>query len=237
LHRILVTVCARGGSKGVKGKNVRILNGKPLISYTIKQALNWDKASRVVVSTDSEEIASIGRGCGAEVPFIRPSDLATDRAGKVPVIRHTFLESERVYREKYDIIVDLDVTAPIRTIQDLDSALELFDVKSPKTLFSVVVAHKNPYFNMVEIDKQGKAHLSKRPVDPVLRRQDAPTVYSMNASIIMFARDFLLDESNLSAQSDNSIPYVMDEIASIDVDREIDLKFIEFLIKEGLAVL
>jgi len=237
LHRILVTVCARGGSKGVKGKNVRLLNGKPLISCTIKQALDWGKASRIVVSTDSEEIANISREYGAEVPFIRPSDLATDRAGKVPVIRYALLESERVYREKYDIIVDLDVTAPIRTIQDLDSALELFDVKSPKTLFSVVAAHKNPYFNMVEIDKQGKAHLSKRPVDPVLRRQDAPTVYSMNASIIMFARDFLLDESNLSAQSDNSIPYVMDEIASIDVDREIDLKFIEFLIKEGLAFL
>lgn len=237
MHRILVTVCARGGSQGVKGKNIRLLNGKPLISYTIAQALNWDKASRVVVSTDSEEIASIGRGYGAEVPFIRPNDLATDRAGKVSVIRHALLESERIYKEKYDIIVDLDVTAPIRTIQDLDSALELFDVKNPKILFSVVAAHKNPYFNMVEIDRHGKAHLSKIPVDPVLRRQDAPAVYSMNASIIMFRRDFLLDESNCSAQSDNSIVYEMSEFAGIDIDREIDFKFIEFLVKEGVVVL
>lgn len=237
MGRILVTICARGGSKGVKGKNIRLLNKKPLISYTIEQALKWDKTSRVIGSTDSEKIASICRRYGAEVPFIRPNNLATDTVGKVPVIRHALLEAERIYKERYDIIVDLDVTAPIRTIHDLDSALELFNLKNPKTLFSVVIAHKNPYFNMIEIDEKGKAHLSKRTSDPVLRRQDAPPVYSMNASIIMFARDYLLDESNVSAQSDNSIPYVMDEIASVDIDREVDFRFIEFLVDEGLAVL
>lgn len=237
MHNILVTICARGGSKGVKGKNIRLLNDNPLVYYTIKVAIGWDKASRIVVSTDSEEIAKIAKDCGVEIPFIRPSELATHTAGKVPVIRHALVESERIYNEKYNIIIDLDVTAPIRKVQDLDKALELFIDKRPKTLFSVVHAHKNPYFNMVEIDKKGKAHLSKNLGKPILRRQDAPKVYNMNASIIFFSRDFLIDESNNSAQSDDSIVYIMDELASVDIDREIDFSFIEFLIKEGIIVL
>lgn len=236
-NNILVTVCARGGSKGVKGKNVRLLNKKPLIYYTIKQALEWSKARRVVASTDLKYIAKIAKECGAEVPFIRPAELATDTAGKIAVIRHAFLEAESIYNEKYDIIVDLDVSAPVRTVQDLDRALELFVTRRPKTLFSVVPAHKNPYFNMVEIDGDGKAHLSKKPDRPILRRQDAPKVYNMNASIFFFSRDYLLSEHNKSAQSDNSIVYVMDELASVDIDREIDFMFIEFMINKGFIVL
>ncbi len=237
LDNILIVVCARGGSKGVKGKNVRLLNGKPLIYYTIKQALEWGKAKHVVISTDSEHIAKIAEECGAEIRFIRPAELATDTAGKLPAIRHAMLEAERIYNEKYSTILDLDVTAPVRTLQDLDNALKLFNQKKPKILFSVVPAHKNPYFNMVELDKEENAYLSKKPDKPILRRQDSPNVYNMNASIIIFSRYFLLDENNISAQSDNSIVYIMNELASMDIDREIDFMFLEFLINKGLVVL
>jgi len=237
MDNILVTICARGGSKGVKGKNICLLNGKPLIYYTIKQAIDWSKASHVVVSTDSEEIAKVAKEHGAEVPFMRPSELANDAMAKLPVIRHTLIESEKFFKEQYDMVVDLDPTSPIRTIRDLNNALELFITKKPKTLFSVVPARKNPYFNMVELNKEGRAHIVKTPQTSVHCRQDAPKVYDMNACIYFFQREFLLDETNTTVQSDNTVVYKMGELSGVDIDREIDFKFIEYLIENGFVTL
>jgi CMP-N-acetylneuraminic acid synthetase len=123
---ILITICARGGSKGVKGKNIRNLNGHPLIYYTIKQALEWGKAKHVIVTTDSKEIAQIAKDCGAEVPFLRPKKLATDTAPTLPVLKHALLECEKIYGEKFDILIDLPVTAPVRTIKDFENAYKIF---------------------------------------------------------------------------------------------------------------
>lgn len=234
MNNFLITICARGGSKGVKNKNIRDLNGHPLIYYTIKQALGWGKAKHIVVSTDSEEIAEIAKKYGAEVPFIRPVELATDTAGKVAVIRHALIASEKIFNQKYDFVMDLDVTSPVRTIQDLDNVLNLFLQKKPKTLFSVVNAHRNPYFNMVEETAEGKVILSK--TGNFVRRQVAPKVYDMNASIYIYQREYLLDKPNEGAISDNSIIYLMNE-TSKDIDSEIDFKFIEFLIKMGIISL
>lgn len=235
MNNLLITICARGGSKGVKGKNVRNLNGKPLIYYTIKQAQKWGKAKHIVVSTDSEEIVHVARNFGVEVPFVRPADLATDTAGKVGVIRHALISSEQIFGEVYDVVMDLDITSPIRKISDLENAFNLFLEKTPKTLFSVVDAHRNPYFNMVEEDKYGKVHLCKQ--GNFARRQDAPKVYDMNASIYIYDRQYLLDEKTVSSISDSSIIYLMDEIARTDIDSELDFKFIEFLIKEDIISL
>ena len=119
MDNLLITICARGGSKGVKGKNTRSLVGKPLICYTIKQAKEWGRGKHIVVSTDSEEIAQVAKEFGVEVPFIRPAELATDISGKISAIRHAFIASEKIYREKYDMVMDLDVTSPIRKVSDL----------------------------------------------------------------------------------------------------------------------
>ncbi|EKD89922.1 MAG: Acylneuraminate cytidylyltransferase [uncultured bacterium] len=234
MNNILITICARGGSKGVKGKNIREILGKPLIYYTIKQAKEWSKDTRIIVSTDSEEIAVFARQFGAEVPFIRPAALATDTAAKVPVLRHALNYCEEFYKEKYDCVMDLDVTSPVRKISDLENSLKLFTKKNPKTLFSVVPAHRNPYFNMVEETNDGKAVLSKK--GDFVRRQDAPKVYDMNASIYIYDRDYLINEENNSSISDNSIVYVMNEISK-DIDSETDFRFIEFLVKEGIISL
>lgn len=235
MPKLLLTICARGGSKGVKGKNVRNLSGNPLIYYTIKQAKDWGKADRIVVSTDSEEIANVAKKYGVEVPFMRPKILATDKASKSGAIRHAFLASEKIFNEKYEMVMDLDATSPIRKTVDLDKALTLFLKKRPKTLFSVVPARRNPYFNMVEEDKNGKVKLSKK--GNFQRRQDAPKVYDMNASIYIYDRNYLLDEKNTSPISDDSVAYVMDEISRTDVDSEVDFKYIEFLVKEKLVLL
>ena len=127
--KILLTICARKGSKGVKNKNIRFLLGKPLIAYSIDQALNWGRASHVVVSTDSKEIAEIAKSFGAEVPFIRPANLAQDRSPKLPVLRHALLECERIFQQKYDIIVDLDPTSPLRTSNDIEGCYSIFRLK------------------------------------------------------------------------------------------------------------
>lgn len=237
MDSILLTICARGGSEGVKGKNIKNLNGRPLISYTINQGIKWGKAKRVIVSTDSDAIVSIAKEYGAEVPFMRTKELATSQAGKLPVIRDALLQCEAIYNEKYSIIIDLDVTAPIRTLNDLDNCLLQFNKGGYDSLFSVVEAHKNPYFNMVEKNKDGKIKLSKKSDQTYVRRQDLPKVYSLNASIYFYRRDYILNKNNISPLSNNCSIYVMNDISGIDIDREIDYRYIEFLIKEKMVAL
>lgn len=235
MGEILVVVAARGGSKGLPGKNTRPLAGKPLIAYSIQQALDWKRAKHVVVSTDSVEIAEIARRYGAEVPFMRPQELATDSARKELALRHALLKCEELYRENYEILVDLDVTAPVRTVADLENCLELFRRERPKTLFSVVRSHKNPYFNMVEENHDGRIEICKKRNGYLWRRQDAPIVYAMNASIYFYDRNYLVTSENPSPFSDHTRIYVMSDFSGVDIDRGIDFQFIEFLVKEGVV--
>lgn len=229
---VLLTIAARGGSKGVKNKNIRKIGGVPLIAISIQQAKAWGKAERIVVTTDSPEIAEVAKDAGAEVPFLRPPELATDEIGKIPALRHALLESEKFFGMNFDTIVDLDPTAPIRTIEDIENSYQLFKDRKCKSVFSAVLAHKSPYFNMVEVDSSGFAHLSK-VAGTISRRQDAPKVYSMNASIYVYQRDYLIDPKTVSAISSRSVVYEMAEISGVDIDREIDFKFVEFLISSG----
>lgn len=231
---ILITICARGGSKGVKNKNIRMLLGKPLITYSIETAQKWGIAERIVVSTDSKEIAEIALSFGAEVPFLRPDELASDTSPKLSAIRHALIHSEKYFNERFDVVVDLDATAPLRSIKDLDKGFALFQKYQPKTLFSVVPARRNPYFNMVEELEDGKAILCKNLPDSVVRRQDAPKVYNMNASIYFYRRDYVLDIENVNAMSDDTRILVMDEETGFDIDSELDFKLIEFLAREKL---
>ncbi len=231
-ENILLLIAARGGSKGIKDKNIRPMANQPLIAYTIRQAIRWGKADQIVVSTDSTKIARIATRYGAVAPFKRPSHLSTDTAPKGRVIQHALRQCEKIYGKKFDILVDLDVTAPIRRIQDLDRCLAVFRQRRPNTLFSVTKSHKNPYFNMVEVDGNGFARICKSLKNKFLRRQDAPRVFDLNASIYFYSRDYLLKPGNPHAISKRSIAYVMDDSSGIDIDREIDFKFVEFLLKE-----
>lgn len=225
--RILGTICARGGSKGVKDKNIKELNGKPLIAHTIEYFKRWGKAEKIVCSTDSEKIANIAKKYGAELPYMRPSELATDNAFKLNVIQHIVKFVEQQDNIKYDIIVDLDPTAPLRKKVYLEEAYNKFIKSNVNNLYSVNRARKNPYFNMVELNEKGYAYLCKR--SNVIRRQDTKPVYELNASIYIYKRDFLLQTNTL--HSDKTIIYEMPDIASIDIDSELDFKFVEFLLK------
>ncbi len=232
---VLITICARGGSKGVKDKNIRLLAGKPLIAHTINLAKNWTKASKIICSTDSPIIADIAKKYGVEVPFLRPAELATDHAGKLDVIRHALMESEKIYNTTYEVIFDLDVTNPFRSIDDLNHCLNLFREKNPETITSVSLARRNPYFNLVELKEDGFAQLSKYLRKEVLRRQDAPPVYEENSAIKVFSRQFLLDKSRKTNLSSEKVAiYLMNKDFAVDIDTELDFKFIEFLFERGV---
>ena len=232
---ILITVCARAGSKRIKNKNLIPLAGKPLILYTIEIAKKWGKAKRIICSTDSDEIAKIARENGIEVPFQRVQELSSDTAGKVEVIRDALKRSEEIYSEKFDLVIDLDATSPLRTTKDLDKCLEIFNEKHPEVIFSVTRARRNPYFNMVELNKEGYVTLSKQSNKPLLRTQDAPQVYDMNASIYFYSRDFLLDKKNGSPlSSKKTLMHVMDDVSAFDIDGKHELQYIEYLISNGV---
>lgn len=227
---VLVTVCARGGSKGLPNKNIAVVGGLPLIAHTIRQAKSWGKAARVVVSTDSEQIAEVARAHGAEVPFLRPAALATDGASKLHALTHALRESERVFGQKFDVVLDLDPTAPIRKPGDLDRALEIFLTAGKPVCYSVTRARKNPYFNVVERSKDGKVSLSKRLDAAVFRRQDAPEVWEMNAAMYVYARDFLLSDPTTFWDVETEIIPMAPECA-FDIDSERDRVIVEALMK------
>ena len=224
---LLCTIGMRGGSKGVPNKNMRLLHGKPLMAYTIEQAKESGLFEHIVVSTDSEQIAEIARTHGAEAWFLRPPELATDEAAKLPAIRHVLLESEKQYNKKFEVICDLDVTSPLRFAIDITNAYEQFKTENADILISAAPSRKNPYFNMVEVT-DGRVKLVKdNENDNPIRRQDAPKVYDMNASIYFYQRNALLTCKTLI--TDKTSLYVMPEDRSIDIDSELDFEFVDFI--------
>lgn len=226
--KVLATICARGDSKGIPGKNIRLLGGKPMIIYTIEVAQRCKLIDRVIVSTDDTEIAKIARASGAEVPFLRPKELATNSMSKLPVIKHAigFLEAKLGYSP--DIVVDLDPTSPLRTEKDIESCIRMVE-EGADNVFSVIEARRNPYFNMVEII-DGKVQLVKRPARVVSRRQDAPRVYEMNASIYVWKREALMNNDSIFLEKTKV--YIMPKWA-IDIDDETDFEFVEFILRKG----
>ena len=230
---ILCTICARGGSKGVKNKNIRELMGKPLIAYTIEQAKASKLFKYIVVSTDSDEIANIAKEYGAEVFFKRNAEMASDTAGKLDVIKDAFRRSEEYYNTPFDYLVDLDATAPLRNIEDIINSFKQFKENDNDNLITAMPSRRSPYFNLVEQDKNYNVYLSKKLETPILRRQDAPKTYDMNASIYIWKRDAILNENSIFLEKTGL--YVMPEERSIDIDSELDFKFVEFLIREKNA--
>lgn len=230
--QIIATICARTGSKGVPGKNIRILLGKPLLAYTIETALKCSLIDKVVLSTDSDKIAEIGKNYGAEAPFLRPSEMATDFVPKFPAIKHSVAFIEDLNHKRYDIIVDLDPTSPLRNVDDITNCIDLLIKSKADSVITCCEAYRNPYFNMLELNDSGYAHLSKKADKIIYRRQDAPKVYSMNASIYAMWRDLFFEK--MTFITDKTKVYLMPEERSIDIDREIDFKLVELLMKERI---
>lgn len=232
-YKVLCTICARSGSKGVKKKNIKPINGKPLIAYTIEQAKKSELFDHIVISTDSDGIAAIAKDYGAEVFFKRSTEMASDKAGKLDVIRDAFQKSEEYYRVKYDYLIDLDATAPLRKVEDIIQSFEQFLNNCNDNLITAAPSRRSPYFNLVEVSKEGNVRLSKKLDDAIIRRQDAPKSYDMNASIYIWKRNVILNSDTLFLEKTGL--YVMPEERSVDIDTELDYRFVEFIMKENNA--
>jgi CMP-N,N'-diacetyllegionaminic acid synthase len=224
----IITICARGGSQGVPGKNIRPLFGKPLIAWTIEQALACPNIDAVYVSTDCESIAEVACQYGAKVPFLRPAAMATNDAPKIPVIRH-LVEWVHTNVGEVEIVVDLDPTSPLREVSDIVACINMLE-KSTDVVITGYESDKNPYFNMVELSNDGYAQLVKPPASEVFGRQSAPKVYSMNGSVYVWHR--LTLEKGLWGGKAGL--HVMPRERSIDIDSPIDFKLVELLMREKI---
>jgi CMP-N,N'-diacetyllegionaminic acid synthase len=226
----LCTICARGGSKGVPGKNLRRLLGKPLIAHSIEQARDCGLFGAIAVSSDSDEILEASRRSGADVLVRRPAELATDAAPKVPAIRHCVATAERELGRSFALFADLDATSPLRLPQDIAGAVRLLEERGASSVITGAPARRSPYFNLVELDARGVPHLSKEPQRPIERRQDAPRCYDMNASIYVWRRDAFF--RNPAVFYDDTLLFEMPPERSIDIDSELDFEIVEMLMRK-----
>lgn len=225
----LCTICARGGSKGVKGKNLRPLLGRPLIAHSIEQAKETGLFTAVAVSSDSDALLQAAKTAGADILVRRPDEMATDAAPKLPAIRHCLLEAEARLELEFDVFADLDATSPLRLPEDIAGAVQLLETRGVSNVITGAPARRSPYFNLVELDANGVARLSKQLEHPVERRQDGPRCYDMNASIYVWRRDRFLAHPALFYT--DTLLFEMPEERSVDIDNELDFDMVRLILE------
>ena len=232
MPKILITICARGGSKGIPGKNTKPINGLPLIGYSIEMARAFQQkypTTDLVLSTDSMAIQQVAAELGLPTNYTRPAELANDTAGKIAALRHVWQHQEQMQGVHYDYVLDLDVTSPLRTLADLEAGLALIDNNpAALNLFSVSLPHRNPYFNMVEAQPNGYFATVRKLESAVLSRQQAPQVYDINGSFYFYRRLFF-EIGSESAITDRTMVYEMPHVC-FDLDEPIDFDFLEYLL-------
>lgn len=229
----LCTICARGGSKGVKDKNLRDLAGIPLIAHSILQAKDSGLFAAIAVSSDSSDILHTAERYGAHCLVERPLDLATDHAPKLPAIKHCIESAEKMMGKMYDVTVDLDATSPLRLPEDIIQAVALLETSGVSNVITGMPARRSPYFNLVELNAEGQVRLSKPPATAVFRRQDSPKCYDLNASIYVWRRSAVAE--HFAVLNDDTMLYIMPEERSIDVDSELDFEFVRFVMERRAA--
>ena len=225
----IALICARGGSKGLPGKNIRPLGGKPLISWAINTAKKVDRISKIIVSTDCDGIARIAKENGAEVPFIRPSDLAKDNSPEWLVWKHALEYLSKNKQMEIDGLVVIPPTAPLRNVDDINNCLDEFEKGKVDIVITVSEAQRNPYFNMIVNNKDGYSSLVIQPESRITRRQDAPVVFDMT-TVAYVVRPQFLNESN-SIFSGRVRSVCIPRERAIDIDTLLDFKVAESLIK------
>jgi CMP-N,N'-diacetyllegionaminic acid synthase len=219
---------ARGGSKGVPRKNIRPLLNKPLIAYSIENALKSKLFSHVIVSTEDEEIAKISKKFGAEVPFMRPKNLAKDTTGMAEVLVHAVTALNSLGYD-FDIFVNRDCTVPFLRNSDIASSIKLLKKSKCDAVYGVYVQHFNPYFNMMEIDSNGFLKFSKKMKIKPTRRQDAPPVYQLNGLFTYNTKQFMKYKNQYPPKG---LPIVIPSETGLMIDTELEFKTAEMIMKE-----
>lgn len=224
--KILALIPARGGSKGIKDKNIRLLNNQPLIAYTIQAADESEYVDDIIVTTDSERIAEIAKKYGAEVPFIRPEKLADDKAKTIDAVLHAIYFLKKLGR-KYDILCLLQPTSPLRNGMDIDNAIKVFEENNEKGVVSVSEVNEHPVL-MRKINNKGKMEKLVKE-NSTIRRQDLKKIYRVNGGIYINKVENINEKTSFN---DNEIPYIMMESHSVDIDEMKDFVVAEFYLKK-----
>lgn len=229
---ILCVIGARGGSTGLRNKNIRPLLGKPLITWSIEQAQQTPGIDHIIVSTDSDAIAEVARAHGADVPFCRPAELATATAAKFPVWQHALEEAERFYGKTFDTVVDLDCTCPLRDVADIAGAIERLRLRRQNgvdMVMGVAEAPRNPYFNILEAGEDGSLRHSKSLPGGVVCRQAAPRVVTHAGNLYVMTADYLRRSQGLF---DGRVEgYDVGSGKAFDIDDELGFAIVEFLMR------
>lgn len=222
----LCTICVRGESKGVPGKNGRLLDGVPLVSHSIRQALDSGLFSHVAVSSDNATLLDIAREEGAIV-IERPASLAGDFSPKLPAISHAIEYVEKLLQMEFSTLVDLDATSPLRLITDIAGAVSLLEANRLSSVFTASEARRSPYFNQVMKQSDGTWGVVVEGESQVFRRQDAPKTFDMNASIYVWDRNEFLKNSKLFYKATEI--FEMPPERSLDIDSELDFQLVSYL--------
>jgi len=219
---VLAIIPARGGSKGIPRKNVKLLAGKPLIAWTIEEAKKSKYIDRLILSSEDEEIIKVAKEWGCEVPFIRPVELAQDDTPGIEPVLHAL----NTLKEKHDYVVLLQPTSPLRSVDDIDGCIETCLTSHAPSCVSVTEVDQHPYL-MYKIDKTGSLKLFKNQKNEIQRRQDLPLVYILNGAVYVAESSWL--QQNRSFLKTLTKAHVMPRERSLDIDNEIDFRFVEFL--------
>jgi CMP-N-acetylneuraminic acid synthetase len=229
--KVLGLIPARGGSKGVSRKNIRLLNGKPLLVYTAEAALASRRLSQVVLTTDDEDIAEIGRKCGVDVPFLRPPELAEDNTPMLPVVQHAVSWMDK-HSEQFDAVCLLQPTNPLRSPDDIDGCIDLFTARNADAVVTVlaVPAEHHPFWVYFE-DDSGILSLSNGGNVPVPRRQELPPAFHREGSVYVTRRNVLMDENSLYGE--RLLGYRLDRERSVNIDLPADWERAERLLNKS----
>jgi N-acylneuraminate cytidylyltransferase len=225
--RYIALICARGGSKGLPGKNIKPLGGIPLIGRSIQVAKQVSRIDRIIVSTDSEEIAEVAREYGAEVPFMRPEELAQDNSSEWLVWQHTLDFLKKNDSNIIDGLVNLPTTAPLRSVIDVENCLDEYEKGDVDVVITVTDAHRSPYFNMVTNDKDGYSSLVISG-NNIVCRQDAPIVYDMTTVAYVIKPKFMQNSMGLFDGRIRSVKIPVER--AIDIDTELDFRIAESML-------
>lgn len=225
--KIFAFIFARGGSKGVPRKNIRLLAGKPLIAYAIQTAQGSQHIQRVIVSTDDAEIASIAREYGAEVPFMRPADLAQDNSSEWLAWQHAIANVA-----PFDVFVSVPTTSPLRSVDDVNACIEMLLKTDADMIITGTPARRSPYYNMVQLDEQGQA---KIVIDKTqfVNRQAVPAVYDMTTVAYVTYPQVIMQRGGVLDAANRVRLVVVPAERALDIDSELDLAFAEFVMKKN----
>jgi CMP-N-acetylneuraminic acid synthetase len=226
--KAIAFVFARGGSKGLPGKNIRLLGGKPLIAWSIEHALAVKRVDRVIVSTDSEEIAAVARQFGAEVPFIRPEELARDDSPEWLAWRHALDYLCETTGALPKMMISVPTTAPLRLPLDIDNCLDEYEKGNADMVITVTEAHRSPYFNMVKTNADGTVGLVNPPKSAIARRQDVPIVYDITTVCYVANTEFVMTHNATFEGRVKTVQVPVER--AIDIDTLLDFQIAESLL-------